>query len=185
MGRLYNRRMPALPTFLEPPADVAGASDGRATRAPRHGIAIVVALSLLLVVQVLLADRVQLAADARWRPAVETACAVLRCQVPAWREPAAFTLVQRDVRPDPARPGALRVAASFRNDARWAQAWPLLVLTLSDADGRAVGFRAFTPSEYLGKAPAQATLASGASAVVALDVIEPGPGVVAFTFDFR
>jgi hypothetical protein len=59
------------------------------------------------------------------------------------------------------------------------------VLTLSDADGRAVGFRAFTPSEYLGKAPAQATLASGASAVVALDVIEPGPGVVAFTFDFR
>ena len=82
MGRLYNRRMPALPTFLEPPADGAGASDGRATRAPRHGIAIVVALSLLLVVQVLLADRVQLAADARWRPAVETACAVLRCQ--AW-----------------------------------------------------------------------------------------------------
>jgi hypothetical protein len=28
-------------------------------------------------------------------------------------------------------------------------------------------------------------LASGATAIVALDVVEPGPGVVAFTFDFR
>jgi hypothetical protein len=176
-------RMPALPTFLEPPPQAA--PDAIERRPARRGVAIAAALALLLVVQVLLADRAQLAADARWRPVVEGACAVLRCDVPAWREPAAFTLMQRDVRPDPARPGVLHVAASFRNDARWAQAWPRLVLTLSDADGRAVGFRAFEPSEYLGKAPAQPTLASGASAVVALDVIEPGPGVVAFTFDFR
>lgn len=175
--------MPALPTFLEPPAD--GTVDPRARRAAWRSIAIIAGLALLLVVQVLLADRAQLAASARWRPLLVGTCAVLRCDVPAWREPAAFTLLQRDVRPDPARPGVLHVAASFRNDARWAQAWPTLLLTLSDADGRAVGFRAFTPAEYLGKAPAQATLAGGASAAVALDVVEPGPGVVAFTFDFR
>jgi hypothetical protein len=179
-------RMPALPTFIEPPGGgAAGADAARTTRAPWHGAAAIAGLALLLVVQVLLADRARLAADARWRAVVQAACAVLRCDVPAWREPAAFTLLQRDVRPDPARPGALHVAASFRNDARWAQAWPMLVLTLSDADGRAVGFRAFTPAEYLGKAPAQATLDSGASVAVALDVVEPGPGVVAFTFDFQ
>lgn len=176
--------MPVLPTFLEPPVDGADA-DAQGARDARRGIAIVAALAVLLVVQVLLADRAQLAADARWRPLVQGACAVLRCDVPAWREPAAFTLLQRDVRPNPAKRGVLHVAASFRNDAQWAQAWPTLVLTLSDADGRAVGFRAFTPAEYLGKAPAQATIASGASATVALDVVEPGPGVVAFTFDFR
>jgi hypothetical protein len=176
-------RMPGLPTFIEPPARATpGVADRRRRR---RGIAIAAALSVLLVVQVLLADRVQLAADARWRPLVEGACVVLRCDVPAWREPAAFTLLQRDVRPDPARPGVLRVVASFRNDARWAQAWPTLLLTLSDADGRAVGFRGFTPAEYLGKAPAQPVLASGASAGVALAVVEPGPGVVAFSFDFR
>jgi hypothetical protein len=176
--------MPALPTFLEPPANDAG-DTARTTNASWRGTAIVAGLVLLLVLQVLFADRARLAADARWRPVVAGACAVLRCDVPAWREPAAFTLLQRDVRPAPARPGVLHVAASFRNDARWAQAWPTLLLTLSDADGRAVGFRAFTPAEYLGKAPAQSTLASGASATVALDVIEPGSGVVAFTFDFR
>ena len=172
--------MPALPTFLEPPPnDAAGA------RAPWRGAAILAVLALLLFVQVLLADRATLAADARWRPLVQGACAVLRCEVPDWREPAALTLLQRDVRPAPGRPGVLHVDASFRNDAQWAQAWPTLLLTLSDADGRAVGFRAFAPAEYLGKAPAQATLAAGASATVALDVVEPGPGVVAFTFDFR
>jgi hypothetical protein len=176
-------RMPALPTFLEPPASDAG--DARGRRASWHGMAIIASLALLLIVQVLLADRAQLAADARWRPVLSGACTVLRCDVPAWREPAAFTLLQRDVRPAPSRPGVLHVAASFRNDARWAQAWPTLLLTLSDADGRAVGFRAFTPAEYLGTAPAQSTLASGGSATVALDVVEPGPGVVAFTFDFR
>lgn len=175
--------MPALPTFLEPPAE--GPPPAADRRATWRGIAAVVALALLLVVQVLLADRARLAASERWRPLVEAACMVLRCEVPAWREPAAFTLLQRDVRPDPARAGVLRVAATFRNDARWAQAWPTLLLTLSDADGRAVGFRAFSPAEYLGKAPAQPTLASGASAGFALGVVEPGPGVVAFSFDFR
>ena len=175
--------MPALPTFLEPPANDTGAARGR--RTPWRDVGIIATLALLLVVQVVLADRAQLATDARWRPLLAGACVVLRCDVPAWREPAAFTLLQRDVRPAPSRQGVLHVAASFRNDARWAQAWPTLLLTLSDADGRAVGFRAFTPAEYLGKAPAQSSLASGASATVALDVVEPGPGVVAFTFDFR
>lgn len=178
--------MPALPTFLEPPANGANApGDEHAQRAARREFALIAVLALLLVVQVLFADRAQLAADARWRPLVQGACAVVRCEVPAWREPAAFTLLQRDVRPNPVQRGVLHVAASFRNDAQWAQAWPTLLLTLSDADGRAVGFRAFTPAEYLGKPPAQPTLASGASATVALDVVEPGPGVVAFTFDFR
>ena len=178
--------MPALPTFLEPPASGDNdPGDARARSAARRDLAIIAALALLLLAQVLLADRAHLAADARWRPLVQGACAVMRCDVPAWREPAAFTLLQRDVRPNPVQRGVLHVAASFRNDAQWAQAWPTLLLTLSDADGRAVGFRAFTPAEYLGKPPAQPVLASGASAIVALDVVEPGPGVVAFTFDFR
>jgi hypothetical protein len=171
-----------LPSFIRPPADDGSVAQARTGW---HAPAMIATLALLLLLQVLLADRVQLAADARWRPAVSTACAVLRCDVPAWREPAAITLVRRDIRPHPTRPGVLHVTASFRNDARWAQAWPVLLLTLSDVDGRAVGERAFQPREYLGHAPAEATLASGQAAEVAMDILEPAPGVVAFTFDFR
>lgn len=143
-------------------------------------------LLMLLALQSLLSDRARLAADARWRPVVAAACGVLRCELPPWHEPGAFTLLDRDVRPDTARPGVLHVTAVFRNDARWPQPLPSLMLTLSDADGRIAGERLFSPGEYLAGAPhTQKGLASGQSARVALDVVEPPQGVVAFTFDLR
>lgn len=148
-------------------------------------LAAIAALSLLLGLQLLLADRARLAGDARWRPTLTLLCGVLRCSLPPWREPAAFALLQRDVRPHPTVPGALRVTATFRNDARWPQPWPSLLLTLSDLDGRSAGARAFVAREYLGAAPTRSGLASGQSATIAMDVVEPAPRIVAFTFDFR
>jgi hypothetical protein len=142
-------------------------------------------LALLLAMQLLLAQRDALAANARWRSAIDALCTVTRCAVPAWREPDAFTMLSRDVRPHARAPGALQIDASFRNDARWAQPWPRLVVTLSDIDGRGLGTRAFTATEYLGSPPTQNTLASGQAATVRLVVVEPAPGVVAFSFDFR
>ena len=157
----------------------------RTSRMQRWMIAAIAGLSLLLVLQLLLADRDSLARDARWRPAMTALCGVLRCSLPTWLEPTAFTLLDRDVRPRPGMPGVLHVTATFRNDARWPQAWPALLLTLSDVDGRTAGARVFTPREYLGTAPVQATLASGQSAMLSMDVLEPAPRIVAFTFDFR
>lgn len=171
----------SLPSFIRPPVDDPAAR----ARAAWRGPAAIAALALLLLLQAMLADRARLAAEARWRPLVSTLCTVLRCDVPAWHEPAAITLVRRDIRPHPSRSGVLHVTASFRNDARWAQEWPVLLLTLSDVDGRAVGARAFLPREYLGHAPAGAFFASGQAADVAMDILEPAPGVVAFTFDFQ
>lgn len=143
----------------------------------------VLGLLLLLAVQLLVADRARLAGDARWRPLVTRACSALGCHVPAWREPSAFRVVERDVR---ARgPGVLRVSARIRNDARWAQPWPALQLTLSDAHGREVATRIFQPREYLGGAPTQPWLGSGQDASLSMDIIEPGPQAVAFTFEFK
>jgi hypothetical protein len=154
-------------------------------RAPRwHWIALV-ALALLLGLQSVLADRARLAADAGWRPLLSTLCGVFGCELPAWREPQAFAMLSRDVRPATDAPGTLLVQATFRNDARWTQAWPVLYLSLSDADGRVVGARAFTATEYLGRNAAQAGLAPGQSAQVALRLHEPTTPVVAFSFEFR
>lgn len=173
----------ALPSFIRPPA--AEAPDTPPAKRDWRPFVLIVALLVLLLLQVLLADRQRLAADATWRPLVAGACAVLQCEVPPWREPAAFTLARRDVSPAPGQPGVLHVSASFRNDAAWAQAWPTLVLTLSDIDGRRVGSRAFVPGEYMGNATLPSTIASGADVAVEMDILEPAPDVVAFTFDFR
>jgi len=185
-------------------ADTATASEPRAPRrkrgshapsfARRHAPAplratrwrswlVVAALGALLLGQIVLAQRDELAADARWRPLISSVCTVLRCQVPAWREPTAFTMLQRSVQPKTGTRGVLHVSASFRNDARWAQPWPTVLLTLSDMDGRQVGLRAFTPAEYRDRNDA-GHIAPGQSATIQLDVVEPAQQVVAFTFDF-
>jgi len=147
-------------------------------------VAAAAGLALLLVVQLLLADRARLATDAGWRPVVAVLCGALRCSLPPWREPGAIAVEQRDVRPLPGRAGVLRVSATIRNDARWSQAWPRLTLTLSDIDGRALGVRAFEPAEYLAAPPRDVTVASGESAAIRMDIVEPSPHAVAFNFRF-
>lgn len=175
---------PAPPTRRLP--SFARTADGAARPArERWLIVAVLALAVLLVLQLLLADRARLAANAQWRPLLATLCGALRCELPPWREPAAFTLLQRDVRQHPTRPGALRVSATFRNDARWPQPWPRLQLTLSDVNGRAAGQRRFEAQEYLGGTPGQTELASGESATVAMDILEPAPQIVAYDFRFH
>ena len=175
------RRGPHAPSFLHPDRH----PPRPALRERRLVLAGIAVLAVALVVQVLLADRARLAADARWRPIVGGLCSVVGCSLPPWREPAAFTMLERDVRAHPSAAGALRVSATFRNDARWPQPWPTLMLTLSDVDGRVVGARAFAPADYLDATAAGARLAPGQRASVALDVLEPAPDIVAFTFDFR
>lgn len=142
------------------------------------------ALALLLGLQLALAQRAELASDARTRPAIATLCAVMRCTLPPWHEPTALAMLERNVLPSRTKPGVLEVDAHFRNDARWPQAWPVLVLTLSDVEGQPLGARAFRPAEYLPR-NAATELAPGRSARVHFEVREPAPGVVAFTFDFR
>ena len=156
----------------------------RALPAPRWHWLLVAGLALLLVLQSVLADRARLAADAGNRAWLGPLCGVLHCSLPPWREPTAFTMTSREIRPLPGQAGVLQVQASIRNDARWAQAWPDLRLSLSDADGRVIGSGVFTPAQYLGEAPGTAPLEPGQSARVAFRVQEPAASTVAFTFDF-
>jgi Protein of unknown function (DUF3426) len=173
------RRPRGMPSFVR--------GSNRTAVAPRERWlpAAAAALTLVLALQWLLADRARLAADAQWRPLLSTLCRMLACDLPPWREPTAFTLLQRDVRQHPGVPGALRVSATFRNDARWSQPWPELRLSLSDVNGQTAGERSFRADEYLGGAPSQPELASGESATVAMDVLEPAARIVAYDFSFR
>lgn len=142
------------------------------------------ALGLLLALQVLAQQRDTLAASPTWRPLMAAACEAAGCTLPPWRQPSAFTMLSREVIAVPDRPGVLRVQASFRNDARWAQAWPALVLTLSNADNRVLGSRRFLPEDYLGAQARSGTLAPGQATQLAFDIAEPAPDVVGFDFRF-
>ena len=173
-------------TKRDAPSFVRGATAAASpARRDWRAIAAIAVLVLALALQLVLAQRQELAADARWRPLVGALCDVLRCSLPPWHEPTAYSMLGRNVRPSPGAPGVLRVNASFRNDARWPQRWPTLLLTLSDVDGREVGQRAFAPGDYRRGHKPTDELAPGQSATVQLDVVEPAPRIVAFTFDFQ
>ncbi|MDQ3160889.1 MAG: DUF3426 domain-containing protein [Pseudomonadota bacterium] len=168
--------MTLAPSFVEAPAP------------PRRRVgewSVLAVLVLLLMVQLFFSERARLAANAQWRPVVTAACDVTGCNVPAWHEPGAFAMLSRDVIAVPGQPGVLRVQASIRNDARWPQPWPVLVLSLSDANGHLLGSRRFLAGDYLGRAPETAVLQAGQAAQLAFDIMEPAAGVVAFDFRFE
>jgi len=148
------------------------------------GLVVIATLLLVLATQLLLVERATLAASTQWRPLIARACAVLLCELPPWHEPAAIAMLDRGVQPHPHLPGVLAVRASFRNDARFPQPWPRLLLNLADVDGRPVAQGLLSPREY--GAPADAALlAPGQVASVGFSVREPEPRSVAFSFEFR
>lgn len=142
-------------------------------------------LAGLLFVQIVAAERAELAADARWRPWLESVCVHLRCDLPPWREPQRLQLLAREIGPHPSAPDALLVTATIRNPGPWRQAWPQLELSLSDLDGRALALRRFTATEYLGGAPAVDFLAADEAVLLRLELEDPGKLAVAFAFEFR
>ena len=71
-------------------------------------------LTATLLLQIVLADRARLATDEQWRPRLETLCRTLGCELPTWREPRAFHITSREIRPHPSAAGALLVTATFR-----------------------------------------------------------------------
>jgi hypothetical protein len=167
------------PEFIRP--------EPAARRLPQHWWLwlTVPALTLALLLQIAVADRSRLAADRNWRPRIVALCGWLRCNVPAWHEPAALHITSREVRPHPSAPGVLLVTATFRNDAEFAQAWPQLQLSLANLEGDSLGLRRFSPREYLGSEPATARIGPGQSATITLEIVDPGKRAVAFGFEFR
>lgn len=169
----------AAPSFLR------AAPRPQARRVPGWQWTVLALLVIALGLQMLIADRARLAQEARWRPLLERTCAILRCSLPPWHQPQAYTMLAREVRPLPGAAGVLQVHASFRNDARWPQPWPAIAVSLSDADGRTLGARVLLPRDYLQPDLRHTTLAPGQSAQMTVQVREPPGGAMAFAFQFR
>lgn len=148
---------------------------------PRWAWPLAIALLVLLLAQVLVGGRVALANDASTRPLAVAACRVFACSVPAWSDPSSLKIVDHRIHAAPDRQGVLVVDASFRNDARWPQAWPLLQLTLSDINGVPVAQGRYAATQYLAGAHA-AVIGSGQTATVQLNVADPPQKAVSFDF---
>ena len=83
------------------------------------------------------------------RPLLESACALLDCDIPLPRHVELVSIEASDLQSDPGNGGALVLAATLKNRAAYAQAWPLLEITLTDVQDNAVLRRVLQPADYL------------------------------------
>lgn len=142
-------------------------------------------LLLALAAQLGWANRAALMQDPATQPWLLDACARVACAMPPIRDVAELELLSRDIRPDPQTAGALVITATVRNNAQFAQPWPIVVVRLTDLDNAPVAMRRFRPAEYLPDAARRAAgLAPGATAALAFEVADPGQRAVAFHFGF-
>lgn len=145
----------------------------------------VVVLALCLLAQSAYAERALLLDNTRVRPWLDRICDKLHCHLPLRHDPAKLELLSRDIRPHPSVPNALIISATLRNDAKFAQAFPDVEITLSDLDENRVAMRRFRPREYLPGSQSLATgLAPGATVALVFEVVDPGKNAVAFEFKF-
>jgi predicted Zn finger-like uncharacterized protein len=84
------------------------------------------------------------------RPALERMCALLGCTLSLPKNLAHVQIVGSDLETEAG--GRLKLTLTLGNRAGHAQAWPVLVLTLTDQRNRPLARRSFAPSEYLGDA---------------------------------
>ena len=160
----------------------------RAARPSRNGrwLAASALLFLVLLAQVGWAEHARWLDDSGVRPWLDRACATIGCTLPLRHDLSALSLASREIRPHPSVEGALVIAATVRNDADFAQAWPVIGITLSDLDENRIAMRRFRPTEYLGDSAAIPTgIAPGASAALVFEVADPGRNAVAFEFKFE
>ncbi|MDP2811164.1 MAG: DUF3426 domain-containing protein [Rhodocyclaceae bacterium] len=130
-----------------------------------------------LFIQALLHFRVELAVlYPKTKPALLAVCAVFGYDVPLPRRIDRVSIESSDLHPaGPASEGHLQLIASLRNRAPFAQAWPHLELTLTDANDRMLIRKALAPADYLPPAVAQADgFAAGAEQAVNLALDAPG-----------
>jgi predicted Zn finger-like uncharacterized protein len=143
-------------------------------------------LTALLGAQVAWAQRDPLLADPVTGHWLREACATLGCRLPLVPSVGQLHLIARDVEAHPNVRGALMISATLRNDAPFAQPYPVVSLVLADARGHRVAMRRLRPSEYLDDSESlRAGMAPGAVTALVLEVEDPGNKAVAFEFGFE
>lgn len=107
--------------------------------------------SLLLLLQLTVHYRVELSVLApALKPLLLALCQPLECDLPLPRLPDLVSIEASDLHPDARQKDQLILAATLKNGAPFAQAYPHLELTLTDTLDKAILRRVLVPAEYLG-----------------------------------
>nr|WP_294866917.1 DUF3426 domain-containing protein [uncultured Pseudogulbenkiania sp.] len=146
---------PAEPTF-DPGADIPGFEPPppAARRAGNWqtwlmaGVALIGVLALAL--QLVYLNRTLIAAEVpELRPTLEKLCQGVGCSVPLPTDSALIRTEWSELSFVPDQQNLIQLAATLKNHAAYPQAYPMLEVTLKDAEDQVVIRKVFSPQEYL------------------------------------
>ena len=163
---------------------LAGRRSHRTSRSRWIWRALAAPLVLLLAIQLVHYNRASLARHPRLGGPLMSVYRALGVPLtPDWNLHA-YEVRQWGVTSDPSVPGTLKVRASIKNLAAFAQPYPLLKLVLEDRWGEQVRAREFEPGEYLEPTIAPGRLLAPAEQTNAtIAIVDPGPDAESFRFD--
>ncbi len=116
---------------------------------------------------------------------IELFCKPLNCSVALPIDISRLELLGQDIRSHPKSKEALLVNTTIINNAPYVQAYPGLLLTFSDMNGRKIAMRRFSPAEYLNRSVNRRKgMLPDAPVQIELEIFDPGSNAVNFEFDF-
>ncbi len=102
------------------------------------------------------------------------------------RLPEKVEMLNYNVFAHPNEAGVLLISGSIKNNAKHAQPYPSLEVSLTDAQSNLVGFSRFTPEEYLSNTTSNTALLPIATPVsLRLKIKDPGNAATQFKFSFK
>ncbi|WP_047249314.1 DUF3426 domain-containing protein [Chromobacterium subtsugae] len=105
---------------------------------------------LFLAAQLVYINRTRIAAEVpEMRPVLESMCRALDCQVPWPTDIALIRTEWSELAFVPDYPNLIQLSATLKNHAQYAQAFPMLEVTLKDSDDQVLIRKVFAPKEYL------------------------------------
>ncbi|MGA9993052.1 MAG: zinc-ribbon and DUF3426 domain-containing protein [Thiobacillaceae bacterium] len=139
------------PIFIEPsPAPAPEPEPAR--RRTGWLWAVVPLLALLLLGQLAYFLRDPLVANhPGLRPLLSSVCNVLGCELGLPQDVEKIRILGSDLQAEPGNSKRLTLTLTLANQAGYAQAWPMLQLSLTDTRDKPLARRVFAPSEYLNR----------------------------------
>jgi predicted Zn finger-like uncharacterized protein len=139
----------------------------------------------LLVWQVSYYEGANAAQDLRIRPALEQACEIFGCALPAYRDLSRIQIIERDLYPAPDNIDGLEFRLIIANRSNVAQSFPAVKLSLMDVNGAIFAERVFQPDEYLPDNVRTSLPSAGEPVEIKLRLAAPAKEVGGFTFELR
>lgn len=145
-------------------------------------------LSATLCLEYIWFNRDQFSQITEFQVAIANICKQFECKNIALRDSSKLELITRNVYSHPNEKNALIVDVTMKNNAKFAQPFPVLQIDFSDIRGDTVAARRFLPNDYLPIEETQTKqpllLQPNTSANITLEILDPGKQAMTYEFNF-